>query len=90
MKVTGRKATTGGGRGGGDARARTGGPSGSAWGSLGKLPEAATLGLHLKKKQEVSQAGRGRAGAPVPWGGLLLGPQTARQWGGPPSSAEFL
>lgn len=68
MKVTGRKATTGGGRGGGDARARTGGPSGSAGGSLGKLPEEATLGLHLKKKQEVSQAGRGRAGAPVPWG----------------------
>lgn len=89
MKVTGRKATTGGGRGE-DARARTGGPSGSAGGSLGKLPEEATLGLHLKKKQEVSQAGRAVLAPPSPGAGLLLGPQTARQWGGPPSSAEFL
>lgn len=56
MEATDRKAITGGGE---MPQARTGGLRNWAWGDPAKLPEAATLGLHLKKRHEVLQAGRG-------------------------------
>lgn len=55
-EATDRKAITGGGE---MPQARTGGLRNWAWGDPAKLPEAATLGLHLKKRHEVLQAGRG-------------------------------
>lgn len=71
-------------------QARSGGLRGPAWGRLGKLPEEVTPGLHLKKKHEALQAGRGWCRRPVPRGGPATWASNPRQWGGPPSSAEFI